>query len=145
MESGATGTGQAVAYSANTRMAALTVNAGTGTCFMQSWEYIPYQPGKGQFHASTFVFGAGVANVTVDVGSFDLANGVFCRQNGIYGLQFVKRSSTSGSAVDTVVSRVDWNIDKLDGTGPSGLTIDETKCQILIIDYQFLGMGRVRF
>jgi hypothetical protein len=44
MENGNTGTGQAVAYDANTRLTALTCNAGTGTCFVQSWEYVPYQP-----------------------------------------------------------------------------------------------------
>jgi hypothetical protein len=65
---------------------------------------------------STFVLGAGVAGVTVEVGQFDLLNGLFLRQNGVSGLQFVRRTSTSGSAVDNAVDKANWNIDKFDGT-----------------------------
>jgi hypothetical protein len=36
-------------------------------------------------------------------------------------------------------------VDKLDGTGASGITLDFTKTQILIIDLEWLGVGRVRF
>jgi hypothetical protein len=38
-----------------------------------------------------------------------------------------------------------WNIDKMDGTGPSGLNLDFTKTQLLVIDMEWLGVGRVRF
>jgi hypothetical protein len=47
--------------------------------------------------------------------------------------------------VDNAVSQSSWNLDKLDGTGVSGLTLDVTKAFILVIDCQFLAMGRVRF
>jgi hypothetical protein len=46
--------------------------------------------------------------------------------------------------VDNEVAQADWNIDKMNGTGPSGLTVDFTKTQILFIDAQWLGVGRVR-
>jgi hypothetical protein len=46
--------------------------------------------------------------------------------------------------VDNAVAQADWNLDKLDGDGPSGHTIDVTKDQIFIIDLQWLGTGRVR-
>ncbi len=59
-------------------------------------------------------------------------------------MQVVRRTSTSGTPVDNVVNQADWNLDKLDGTGRSGITLDITKAQILFIDFQFLGMGRVR-
>jgi len=42
------------------------------------------------------------------------------------------------------VAQANWNLDKLDGTGASGLTLDFTKNQIFIIDFQWLGVGRVR-
>ena len=38
-----------------------------------------------------------------------------------------------------------WNIDKLDGTGPSGMTIDITKMQMWFIDYSWYGAGTIRF
>jgi len=42
------------------------------------------------------------------------------------------------------VEQADWNLDPLDGSGPSGLNLDVTKSQIMLMDLQFLGMGRVR-
>jgi len=46
--------------------------------------------------------------------------------------------------VDTVVLQSAWNVDKLDGTGPSGVTIDPTKAQIFWLDMEWLGVGSVR-
>lgn len=144
MESRATGTGVIPAHSANTRMVALSATAGTGTSYIQSYNYLPYQPGKSHCVFMTGVLDSAVANAVVDMGYFDDANGIFLRQNGTSGLQFVRRTSTSGSVVDNTVNQSSWNLDKLDGTGRSGLTLDVTKSMILCIDLQFLGMGRVR-
>jgi len=38
-----------------------------------------------------------------------------------------------------------WNIDKCDGTGPSGYNLDLTKMQMFYIDYSWYGAGEVRF
>jgi hypothetical protein len=54
------------------------------------------------------------------------------------------RSSVTGVVVKTPISRNDWNGDKLDGTGLSGMTLDLTKLNIYWNDYQWLGAGRVR-
>lgn len=143
-ETGATGTGSAGSHSADTRMVALACTAGTGTAYIQSYEYIPYQAGKSQLVFVTGLLAAGVAAVTVDVGLFDAANGIFLRQNGTTNIQIVRRTSTGGSVTDNTVAQSAWNLDKLDGTGTSGLTLDVTKVFILVIDGQFLGMGRVR-
>jgi len=45
--------------------------------------------------------------------------------------------------VDTAIAQADWNIDPFDGSGPSNLTLDFTKTQILVISAQWLGVGRV--
>lgn len=93
----------------------------------------------------TGVLGTGVASTTVDVGYFDANNGVIFRQNGATNLQLILRTSTSGTPSDAnIVAQSAWNIDKMDGTGASGITLDVTKAFILMIDLQFLGMGRVR-
>jgi hypothetical protein len=55
------------------------------------------------------------------------------------------RSSTSGSAVNTVLARADWNGDKLDGTGPSGHTLDLTKNNVYVLEYAWLGAAGVRW
>ena len=144
-ETGNTGTGVVPAHNVDTRMVALSATAGTGTSFIQSYEYVPYQPGKSQLIFVTGVIGAAVAAAVVDIGAFDAANGIGLRQNGTSGLQFFRRTSTSGSVVTNTVDQSSWNQDKLDGTGKSGITLDITKAIILVIDAQFLAMGRVRF
>lgn len=39
----------------------------------------------------------------------------------------------------------EFNLDKLDGTGPSGYVLDLTKMQMVFIDYAWYGAGKVRF
>lgn len=146
-ECGSTGSGVTPTHSADTRM--LTVSAtNTGTSFVQSYEYIPYQAGKSQLIFITGVIGAAVANTVTEVGLFDANNGLILRQASNGTLSFVRRTSTSGSMVDSGASnefpQSSWNLDKLDGTGASGITLDVTDTFILVIDAQFLAMGRVR-
>jgi hypothetical protein len=110
----------------------------------QSRQYSRYKPGKSLLIAETFVMGAGTENVRKRVGYFDAQNGIFLEQNGIVDVALVRRTYTSGAAVDNRVVQASWNVDKFDGTGPSGLTLDLTKAQILLMDLQWLGVGRVR-
>ena len=145
LEMGATGSGIVPTYSTSTRMSTLSTTGTTGTSFIQSYQYSPYEPGKSQFIAITGVLGTGVSGTTKDFGYFDSANGVIFRQNGAT-LQLILRTSTSGVVSDSnIVNQSAWNIDTLDGgLNPSGVIFDVTKAFILIIDLQFLGMGRVR-
>jgi len=109
----------------------------------QTKEYFRYQPGKSQLIMMTGVMGAIKTSVRQRIGYFDADNGLFFEQNGS-DLRVVQRSKTSGSVVDTAVNQSAWNIDKLDGTGASGITIDMSKSQIFLIDFEWLGVGRVR-
>jgi len=54
---------------------------------------------------------------------------------------FVQLSKT----IDTKVAQSAFNIDRLDGTGPSGYNIDLTKMQMFYIDYTWYGAGFIRF
>ena len=48
----------------------------------------------------------------------------------------------------TILERVaqdEWNLDKCDGTGPSGYVIDITTMQMVYIDYSWYGAGTIRF
>jgi hypothetical protein len=47
--------------------------------------------------------------------------------------------------VDTRIPQSSFNIDRLDGTGPSGYTIDLTKMQMFYIDYSWYGAGFIRY
>lgn len=39
----------------------------------------------------------------------------------------------------------EWNLDKMDGTGPSGYEIDTKKMQMVYIDYSWYGAGFIRY
>ena len=47
--------------------------------------------------------------------------------------------------VDTKIPQSQWNIDALDGNGPSGYNLDLTKMQMFYIDYSWYGAGAVRW
>lgn len=110
----------------------------------QTRRYFNYQPGKSQLIFATFVMGAADATLRRRVGYFDANNGLFLEQDGTTAVNIVRRSNTSGGPVDSAVAQADWNMDKLDGTGPSGITLDLSKAQILVIDFEWLGVGTAR-
>lgn len=111
----------------------------------QSKAYHPYQPGKSQEILCSFVLGSAQANVTKRVGYYDDRDGLFLEQTGDGELAFVTRSYTSGASADSRAIRSGWNLDKCDGTGDSGFDLNVSKTQLLYIDFQWLGVGRVRF
>ena len=47
--------------------------------------------------------------------------------------------------VDTKIPQSQWNIDKCDGTGPSGYNIDLSKMQMFYMDYSWYGAGFIRW
>lgn len=108
---------------ANTRMVPITAAPDNGDyAILQTRQYPRYVPGKGLLAFITGVF-ATAADPTV---------------------KLVVRSSTSGTPSDSeFANQADWNIDPFDGSGPSGITLDFTKTQILVIQAQWLGVGRV--
>ena len=137
LEGIASGTGVAPVFNSNTRMADLVVGAGTGESALQSYQYHRYQPGKSQAIFVTFVAGAAVADNVFQAGYFDAANGIFVERDGNGDLYFVRRTSTSGSVVDNKVIQANWSLNTLG-------SLNFANAQILVIDLQFLGMGRVR-
>lgn len=119
-----------------------TTNSGDAV-IRQSFEHISYEPGKSQLIFMTFVAYAHTTGCTKRIGAFDNNNGIFLESNGSEW-RAVRRTEASGAPVDTAVAQASWNIDRMDGSGPSGVTIDVSKAQILVIDYEWLGVGRVR-
>jgi len=86
----------------------------------------------------------GVANSYTLCGMVDDKNGLYFKRNST-GVYVGRRTFTSGTAVDTEVIQSAWNIDKLDGTGISGYTLDTTKTLIYSIEFEWLGVGSVKF
>ena len=52
---------------------------------------------------------------------------------------------TITATVDTRIPQNQWNLDKLDGTGPSGYVLDNSKMQMWLLDYSWYGAGFVRW
>lgn len=142
------GAGAAV-YQVNQSATQMNVGTASGdSVIRQSLSYVPYQPGRSQLIMMTGVMGATKANVRQRIGFFDAQNGIFFEQDGA-NLRVVVRSFVTGVAVDVAVNQSAWNIDRLDGSGPpnnpSGITIDMTKNQNFLMDFEWLGAGRIRF
>lgn len=139
------GGGSSVTHDGNRSNVILTCGTGAAdSCARQTFEYLHYRPGKGIAIFLTATFGAAVANLGRRMGYYDAQNGIFLEQNGTTDVAIVKRSFTTGVVVATRVVQASWSLDRLDGTGPSRETLDLSKGQILVIDLQWLGYGRIR-
>jgi len=136
--------GATYTHNANAGLIELTVDTTANTEIIRETKKVfSYQPGKSLNNLNTFVFNPAKANLRQRVGYFGAQNGIYLELDGST-LSFVERSYVTGSVVETRVSQSNWNVDKLDGTGPSLLTLDISKAQIFWMDIEWLGLGTVR-
>lgn len=140
------GSGTTSSHSTATASSTISVALNTaGKRVRQTYQRFNYQPGKSQliFMTGTLSKTGGGTGITRAMGLFDDDNGLFF-QDDEGTVKVCKRGSMSGSAVTTKVAQSDWNLDTLDGAGPSGYTLDLLSSQIGVIDFEWLGVGRVR-
>ena len=129
---------------------ATTTASGTGY-WCQAYNHIRYAPGMSSLFQITFNFNALATGLIMRVGMFTdqgtfpstSGDGIFLEANGST-VSAVVRSYVTGSGVETRIAQASWNMDKLDGTGASGITLNWTYAQHLIIEFQWLGVGVVR-
>lgn len=128
----------------------MSTSAVSGYVIRQSTSRFNYQPGKSMLTNITFV-AAPETNIVKRIGLFQgLSAAPYTPSDGMYleigadgpSFNIVKTQGTSNTIT---IPQSSWNVDRLDGSGSSGLTIDFTKGQIFSIDYEWLGLGRVRF
>lgn len=142
-----TASGGAATFNANQGLVDLTVDTTSGSkVYRETTKVFSYQPGKSLLVMTTFVLNAAKLNLRQRVGYFGASNGMYLELDGPSGstVAFVERSLVSGSVTETKVTQSNWNVDKMDGTGPSGYTLDITEAQILWMDIEWLGLGTVR-
>ena len=140
----ATATGGAAVYNAPQGLMDLNVTTTSGSSVQrQTTKVFAYQPGKSLLVMTTFVCAAPKANLDQKVGYYNTDNGYFLEQDGLT-TYFVERSIVSGAVTNTRVAQSAWNVDPMDGTGPSGITLDISKAQILWMDLEWLGVGTVK-
>lgn len=140
----ATTTGGTATFNSAQGLVDLAVTAASGSeVVRETIKVFSYQPGKSLLVLSTFVMNAAKTGLRQRVGYYGAANGYYLEQNGST-VSFVERTSVSGALVNTPVAQASWNVDPMNGTGASGITLDLTKAQILFMDLEWLGVGTVR-
>jgi hypothetical protein len=140
-----TAVGGTYAFNQNQGLIEMTVGALSGSSVIrETTKVFSYQPGKSLLVMNTFVMASSTANLRQRVGYFGQDNGIYFQlDDGV--MSFVERTLVNGSpSTETIVPVSAWNGDKLNGTGPSGFTLDITKAQILWTDIEWLGVGTVR-
>jgi hypothetical protein len=139
-----TATGGAATFNAAQGLMDLDVTAASGSeVIRETTKVFSYQPGKSLLVLSTFVMSPAKTNLRQRVGYYGTNNGYYLEQDNS-SVSFVERSFVTGAVVNTPVAQASWNVDPLNGSGPSGITIDFTKAQILFMDLEWLGVGTVR-
>jgi hypothetical protein len=136
--------GGSVSFNASQGLMELNVtNTAGASAIRETTKVFAYQPGKSLLVMNTFVMASSATNLRQRVGYFGDQNGIYFQLDD-GNISMVKRSLVTGSIVESVISRSNWNGDKLDGTGSSGIVLDITKAQILWMDIEWLGVGTVR-
>ena len=107
----------------------------------QVMRYIPGRP-------ATLAFAIRLDTPQVGIrrrfGLFNETDGAFFEDDG-GTYSYVIRSSASGITTETRVTRENWNGEKFDGNGYTGVTADATKQQMISINYEWYGAGGVTF
>jgi len=139
-----TASGGVAVFSPNEGLVNLEVNNTAGSQVLrETTKVFSYQPGKSLLVFNTFVMAPAQTNLRQRVGYFGTQNGIYIQLND-NTLSFVERSLVTGIVTESIVNQSAWNVDKMDGTGPSGVILDITKAQILFMDIEWLGEGTVR-
>ena len=158
-ESGVVGAGTTEALTSNLYGCNLTLPVTTAVGrFIQSYNHIRYAPGISTLFRATFNFNAIGANIRSRIGMFTdqgtfpstSGDGIFL-ENDAGGIAVVRRYMTQGTGSEERVLQANWNLNKMNGTGdvsdPASnvVTLNWAFAQHLVIEYQWLGVGTIRF
>jgi hypothetical protein len=137
-------TGGSLAHNPSTSSVTLAVTTNASASISRTTvRHHHYQPGVSNLIIQTVVHGdAGKANHRRRWGYFDTGHGLYWELDGTT-LHACIRSDTLATTFK--IAQADWNVDKLDGTGVSGMDVDITKGNFWFIDFAHLGVGEVRF
>jgi hypothetical protein len=132
----------------------LNTLVGTGTGYwVQTFAHTRYRAGISVMFRATFNFNELIPNVRSRVGMFTdsgafpsiAGDGFYIEADGT-AIALVRRyATTSVTGLEERTLQSSWNLDKMNGTGSSGVTLDWTKAQHFVVEYQWLGVGMLRF
>jgi len=146
----------ALTYNSGESSVTLSTSASGDYAIAQTKQRSLYQSGKSSLIFQTFYNFHIQSNVEKRIGYYSSSiispyntgyDGIMLVSNYYNGVSHDGKISLqiwrSGTQIG-YATQDQWNRDKMDGSGISGITIDWTKNQILKIDFQYLGVGRVR-
>ena len=110
----------------------------------QTKNVMRYIPGRPATLAFAIRLEAPTPGVRRRFGLFNETDGAFFEDDG-GTYSYVIRTTTSGITTERRVTRDDWNGEKFDGNGWTGVTADPTKQQMISINYEWYGAGTVEF
>lgn len=117
-----------------------TTAAINSTASVSSKNNLHYRTGQGGMCVFTAIYTTGASGSVQEVGLGDAVNGYFFGYNGTsFGIN--RRFNSS----DNYIPQSSWNKDKMDGSGSSHVTLDQTKGNVYKIQYQWLGFGAINF
>ena len=102
---------------------------------------IKYRPGQGIISRFSAMFTPGVVGSTQMIGIFDSDGIGFGYDGADFGLFHLIGGTIAW------IHQTNWNLDKMDGTGPSGANINfgNSKGNVFEVKFQFLGFGGLSF
>ncbi len=139
-----------VSFNANASTSTLSVGVTNGDyAIRQTREYHSYKPGAGQLIMVTGMLAPTKPNLTQRVGYFDDRNGIYFERstngsNVTVNSWNIRNDNGGSPTLAESAPQESWNIDRFDGAGPSGIVLDLDTVQIWLVDFQWLGVGRVR-
>ena len=137
-------TGATATFNLTQGLVDLNVTAASGSQIIrETTKVFSYQPGKSLLNLNTFVMNPAKTGLRQRVGYYGVENGLYIQLDNST-LSFVERSLVTGVVTESLVNQSSWNVDTMNGTGPSGIILDITKAQILFMDIEWLGVGTVR-
>jgi hypothetical protein len=126
-------------------MVQLSVGGTTGDKVVRQTRRIQrYVPGRTNEVSMAVILNGISTGIRSRAGVFDEYNGAYFEHDGS-DYYCVIRRNTAGGIVEERVARTNWSDDKLDGTGPSGITIDYSQIQLMVIEYEWYGAGQVEW
>ena len=132
-------------HNANSSNVVMQVGSTAGSKVVrQTKNVMRYIPGRPATLAFAIRLEAPQVGIRRRFGLFNETDGAFFEDDG-GTYSYVIRSSTSGITTETRVTRENWNGEKFDGNGYTGVTADATKQQMISINYEWYGAGGVTF
>jgi hypothetical protein len=117
-------------------------NTASAQVIRQTRNVMRYIPGRSSELSFAIRLETPVIGIRRRFGLFDENNGFYFEDGGDGNYYCCIRSS-SGPTL-TRISREQWNGDRLDGQGVSGITADPAAQQLVLFDYEWYGAGAVK-